>query len=293
MSQHVVICHLQAVEMEAARSAGRTDCSLSLDLGRHRQVLRLTPDGVLSPEGLLLPWEEIEWVKDHPKGCFFWQGDHFEELYGLSENTGWTYRLVPTTEAPALHLAGFTMHRMEGISPRQGAMEMVHALGSPRGDVLDTATGLGYAAIGLSEQARKVVTIERDPAVRDLCRQNPWSQDLFTAANIDLRLGDSAELIPAMDDDSFAAVLHDPPSMSLAGDLYGGPFYRQLYRILKPDGRLFHYIGDPRSSFGSSVTKGVIRRLGEAGFVKIEQKPKAFGIMARKEGRFQRGRHTR
>jgi predicted methyltransferase len=169
----------------------------------------------------------------------------------------------------------------------------VHALGSPKGDVLDTATGLGYAAIGLAEQARRVVTIERDPAVRELCRWNPWSEELFSSDHIELLLGDSAELIPDMADEAFGAILHDPPSMSLAGDLYGGPFYRQLYRILKPDGRLFHYIGDPKSAFGNSVTKGVIRRLGEAGFVKIEPKTRAFGIVAHKAGRVLRGRRKK
>ena len=211
----------------------------------------------------------------------------------MSETTGWTWRLVPTKEAPALHLAGFTMHRMEGITPRQGALEMVNALGHPRGDILDTATGLGYAAIALAEQGRKVVSVERDPAVRDLCRQNPWSSELFSRSNIELLLGDSGELIPAMADDSFGAVLHDPPSMSLAGDLYSGAFYRELYRLLKFGGRLFHYIGDPRSAFGSGVTKGVIRRLGEAGFEKIELKPRAFGLTARKENRFKSGRRNR
>jgi len=167
---------------------------------------------------------------------------------------------------------------------------MVHALGHPKGDVLDTATGLGYAAIGLAGQARKVVSIERDLAVRELCKQNPWSEELFSLPNIELFLGDSAELVPTFADDSFGSVLHDPPSMSLAGELYGGAFYKELYRVLKFGGRLFHYIGDPKSAFGSSVTKGVIKRLGEAGFVKTELKPRAFGLVAYKEGRFKRGR---
>ena len=93
--------------------------------------------------------------------------------------------------------------------------------------------------------------------------------------------------------DTFGAVLHDPPSMSLAGDLYSGVFYRELYRVLKFGGRLFHYIGDPRSAFGSGVTRGVIRRLGEAGFVKIELKPRAYGLTARKEDRFRAGKRGR
>lgn len=289
MNPEIVVSHHQAMELLQARTERQQTLTASLDLGCSRIELSLDGEGLLTASGERIPWTEIERVAGQTKGCFLWRGDGFEELYGLSETTGWTWRLVPTREAPALHLAGFAMHRMEGISPRQGAQEMVHALGSPKGDVLDTATGLGYAAIGLSRQARQVLSIERDPAVREICRHNPWSAELFSRPNIELLLGDSTELIATMADNSFAAVLHDPPSMSLAGDLYGGAFYRQLYRVVKSGGRLFHYIGDPKSSLGSSVTRGVIRRLGEAGFVKIETRPRAFGLIAHKEGRFQRG----
>ncbi len=293
MACNVLICHVQAQEMEDARIGGQKEMKGSLDLGRTRQFLGLNDQGLLVEGAVLIPWSEIKRVLDHPKGCFVWRGDAFEELYGLSETSGWTYRLVPTLDAPALHLAGFTMHRMDGISPYKGAIEMVHALGSPKGDVLDTAGGLGYAALGLSENARRVLSIELDPAVRELCRQNPWSADIFWRPNIELLLGDSAELIRDMADESFGAVLHDPPSVSLAGELYSAAFYRELYRILKCGGSVFHYIGDPKSAFGSSVTRGVMRRISEAGFVKIEAKPRAFGLLARKEGRFQRGRRGR
>ncbi len=69
---------------------------------------------------------------------------------------------------------------------------------------------------------------------------------------------------------------------SLAGDLYSGEFYRDLYRLLKRRGRLFHYIGDLESRSGRNVVKGVVRRLGEAGFARIVRKPGAFGVVAYK-----------
>lgn len=293
MSRFLVVSHFEVKAIEAAREAGCLEMTASFDLGKSLLSVNLSQEGVAVDRDLVIPWAELTRVSAQEKGCFVWRGSAFEELFSLSETTGWTARLVPTGEAPALHLAGFTMHRMDGISPRKGALEMVNALGAPKGDVLDCATGLGYAAIALARKARTVVSIERDPLVRELSALNPWSEDLFRLPNIQLLSGDSAELIPGMDSDSFAAVLHDPPSLSLAGDLYGGEFYRQLYRILKSGGRLFHYIGDPKSSFGSSVTRGVIRRLGEAGFVKIEPKARAFGLTALKEGRFQRGRRGR
>jgi uncharacterized protein len=76
--------------------------------------------------------------------------------------------------------------------------------------------------------------------------------------------------------------LHDPPAFNLAGDLYAGDFYRELHRVLTRKGYLFHYIGDPESKSGATVTRGVIKRLQEAGFARIERKPRAFGVVAYK-----------
>jgi hypothetical protein len=67
---------------------------------------------------------------------------------------------------------------------------------------------------------------------------------------------------------------------SLAGDLYSGEFYRELYRVMRRKGRLFHYVGDLDSRSGRNVVKGVARRLEEAGFSRIVRKPGAFGVVA-------------
>jgi predicted methyltransferase len=70
---------------------------------------------------------------------------------------------------------------------------------------------------------------------------------------------------------------------SLAGDLYSLAFYQQAIRVLKHNGRIFHYIGDPESKTGVRVTAGVIRRLQEAGFRRVRRAPRAFGVVAYKE----------
>ena len=120
-------------------------------------------------------------------------------------------------------------------------------LGRARGRALDTATGLGYTAIELARAGFDVVTVELDPAAIDLARRNPWSAALFRNEGIRLVQGDVAQAVASFADREFAAVLHDPPTRQLAGELYSGAFYRQLRRILKPGGRLFHYVGDPAS----------------------------------------------
>jgi predicted methyltransferase len=70
---------------------------------------------------------------------------------------------------------------------------------------------------------------------------------------------------------------------SLAGDLYSLAFYQEAVRVLKPSGRIFHYIGDPESKSGARTTAGVIRRLQEAGFQRVNHAARAFGVVAYKK----------
>ncbi|HRW51172.1 MAG TPA: spermine synthase, partial [Caldilinea sp.] len=79
---------------------------------------------------------------------------------------------------------------------------------------------------------------------------------------------------------SFDAIIHDPPMFSLAGELYSLAFYRELLRVLRRGGRLFHYIGNPESKSGATVTRGVVRRLTEAGFRRVQERAQAFGVVA-------------
>ncbi|MGZ3610849.1 MAG: class I SAM-dependent methyltransferase, partial [Ktedonobacteraceae bacterium] len=84
------------------------------------------------------------------------------------------------------------------------------------------------------------------------------------------------------EDSSFSRIIHDPPTFSLAGELYSGVFYQQLFRVLKRGGRLYHYIGDPQSKASGGVTKGALRRLQEAGFARVVRRLEAYGVVAYK-----------
>jgi len=95
-------------------------------------------------------------------------------------------------------------------------------------------------------------------------------------------VGDSFDQIEELEDESFSRIIHDPPMFSLAGELYSGAYYRQLYRVMQRKGRLFHYIGDLSSRSGRNVVKGVTRRLQESGFTRIVRRPEAFGVVAYK-----------
>jgi predicted methyltransferase len=179
-------------------------------------------------------------------------------------------------------VAGFPMHRIKASDPLRDTHRMIAALAPIHGRVLDTATGLGYTAIELARSAASVLTIELDPAAQEIARRNPWSRELFANARIEQRTGDACQVVPTLADGTFERVLHDPPTFALAGELYSEEFYRELYRVLKRGGKLFHYIGDPNSKSGRSVTRGVMARLKYVGFAGVAKREQAFGIIASK-----------
>lgn len=275
-----VLSRFQAAELLQAQGAGQALAMTSLDLGLSRREVVLDADGVHAEGRLLLAWPQLHAIAASDNGCFRVSDNGCEEIRAFSESSQRPCRLFPTAEAPGLMIAGFTMHRFKGITPRRAALEMVRAAAPVRGRVLDTATGLGYTAIAAAASAVEVVTIEFDPGAVEMARANPWSQALFHNPAIRCLLGDSSEEIGKFPDNHFSVIIHDPPSMSLAGDLYAGTFYQQAWRVLANNGRMFHYLGDPGSSLGGRVTQGVMQRLRAAGFRRIVPKPIAYGVLA-------------
>lgn len=275
-----VLSHVQLVPLWDARRAGATLARVSLDLGLTQTDVALDAEGMNLPGGGHLGWSALEEIRDQTNSCFQVEGDVLTPIRGLSSYSQRIFQLMPTPRAPAMLVAGFTMHRFRDVDPYEGATRMVRALSPLRGRLLDTATGLGYAAIEAAKFAEAVVTIELDPAAQAMVRANPWSQPLLSDPKVTQLIGDSAQVIKTFEDESFSAVLHDPPAVNLAGELYAESFYVQVHRVLRRGGRFFHYIGDPRSSSGGRTTKGVVRRLQSAGFERVSPKPDAFGVLA-------------
>lgn len=277
-----ILSRFQTRALLAARERGESHAETSLDLGRTRAHVSWDAAGIDLPTRGRLGWEDVERVDQAENVCFRITDGAVEPIRGYSEETHRTYQLMPTEGAPALLISGFVMHRIRDVSPDEGAARMVRALGPIRGRLLDTATGLGYAALAASRQATAVVTIELDPWAQEMARQNPWSQELFVSDKITQWIGDSSQLIQNCETASFNCVLHDPPAINLAGELYAEAFYAQAWRVLSRGGRFFHYIGDPTSASGGRVTQGVLKRLTSAGFSKVTPHPEAFGVLAYK-----------
>jgi uncharacterized protein len=278
-----VLSHYQLGALWAARASNATSAALSLDLGRTQTTVTLDVEGAVLPSGVRLPWAALETVREQDSVCFALTPDGLEPIRAFSEDSQRIFQLMPTMHAPAMLIAGFTMHRFRDTSPAEGAALMVRALSPLRGRLLDTATGLGYAAIEAAKYAQEVVTVELDPMAQAMARANPWSKELFDNPKITQKMGNSAQLIEQLESGSFSAVLHDPPAVNLAGELYAESFYTEVLRVLGRGGRFFHYIGDPHSSSGARTTKGVVRRMQSAGFARVVPKPDAFGVLAVKD----------
>lgn len=277
-----VLSHYQANELLEARGSGREIQTTSLDLGLTLIEATLESGGVRFPQGILLTWQQVAAIQDAENSCFLVDGDTIQKIQFFSETSNQLFSLYPTEGAPTMLVSGIPMHRIKDIDPHHDTLEKIKAIHPLTGRVLDTATGLGYTAIEAAKSARFVVTIEIDPTALMVARHNPWSQTLFDNPRIQQIRGDSFELTPAMKEGSFDCIIHDPPAINLYGELYSGEFYKHLYRILRQRGKLFHYIGDPESRSGRSITRGVVRRLGEAGFKRVRRAPKAYGVVAYK-----------
>jgi predicted methyltransferase len=276
----VVISHFEAQALLEAKHRGLPTAHVSLDLGLTTTPLLLEESGVPLPGGQVLSWEVLENVRASDSQCFVIENNATRPIQFYSQETERVYSLYPTGSAPTMLVSGIPMHRIKDTDPHQDTLEKIRAARPVVGQVLDTATGLGYTAIQAAQTAAHVTTVELDPAALQVARLNPWSQALFDNPKITQVIGDSFEVVAGMEDASFTRILHDPPAFSLAGDLYSGEFYRQLHRVLRNHGIVFHYVGDPESKSGRSITAGVIRRLEQAGFRQVRRAPRAFGVTA-------------
>jgi predicted methyltransferase len=278
----IILSHYQARVLLEARREGRSAVAVSTDLNRTEVEAILGYEGVLFPADQSMVWNDLERIAQSETKCFIVQDRSVSVVQTFSETTQWARSLMPTTRAPTMLVSGVPMHRIQDTDPHRDTLKKIKTLAPVVGAVLDTATGLGYTAIEAARTADRVVTIEIDPACLEIARFNPWSAELFDNPKITQVIGDAYDEIEQFDDESFSRIIHDPPMFSLAGDLYSGDFYWQLHRVLRHRGRLFHYIGDLNSKSGQGVMRGVIRRLSEAGFSRVERRPEAFGVLVHK-----------
>jgi len=282
-----VLSHYQVRPLLGKRTlaeASPIDITISFDLGISQSAATISEKGLHFAGLEPIVWTDLDLIATEENAVFeVFDDGEVQKVSTFSEGLQRSYSLFPTLSAPTMLVSGITMHRIVDCDPHQDTLNKIKAFdGPPTGNVLDTTMGLGYTAIQAARTAASVTTIEIDPAVVEICRLNPWSQGLFDQDTIKRHLGHAWDIIETFKDGSFSAITHDPPMFNMAGELYSLEFYKELYRVLGQRGKLFHYIGNPNSKSGARVTRGVIKRLKEAGFSKVTKKEQAFGVLAAK-----------
>ncbi|MGE0115405.1 MAG: SAM-dependent methyltransferase [Steroidobacteraceae bacterium] len=246
-------------QLRSAVRAGVGTIECSLDLDRSTTTVAVDAEGWIW-QGQRFPY--LETCKD--RTIYYWNGDGFQPV---ARFTNALIKLVPTEWGPpTFEIDGIKMLPTAKVSPYADAERKVGLI-QPRGKaILDTCGGMGYfAAWCLQGQAARVLSYEKNPDVIWLRSLNPWSPAVGGA--LTLTQGDIAEQIATLPDASVDAILHDPPRFGIAGELYSQVFYDHLARVLKRNGRLFHYTGTPNKlSSGRDVPNEVSNRLRHAGF---------------------------
>ena len=265
--------------LEAINKGSPSVC-LSADLNLSEQSFSLDGQSLVLDDDNRLSISDLKKIVKKTQRIYLCRDG---EMDPLEDRSSGYYKLAPTSGAPLLEISGVKMHISKGTDPFKSASEMAQQAVHKGDKVLDCCSGLGYAAISAHRLgASEVLTIELSSAVMGLRAQNPWSSDLGNEGIVQ-RQGSSFELIATMPALSFDSVIHDPPRFSLAGELYSEEFYRQIYRVLRQGGRLFHYTGNPHVvKKGSGFVDGVMRRLKAAGFKNIERVEHLMGVKAQK-----------
>jgi predicted methyltransferase len=259
-----LICSPVAGRLLEGRRRGLRSVRTSLDLGRSYVEVELLEHGIRYGD-MELSWDNVGIAYSRGRDIYMIEGG---ELVPLSIASEHFYKLVLVKwgKPPTLEIDGIHMHRILDVTPDVDSEMKVALLGSIRcGRVLDVCTGLGYTAIAaLRRGACSILTIEKDENVLRLAALNPWSWELEDD-RVELMIGDAFEVVDKFENE-FDAVIHDPPRIPLAGNLYSLEFYRKLAKALKPGGRIVHYIGQPGIHRGRRMWKGVLERLRQAGF---------------------------
>ena len=261
---------------------GRNGCfKTTLDLGVSWREVCVEDNKVIIGDDII----DLESIKlKHEDHIVFYSK---KDLYVVEKRTRKGYyklKAIALDKAPTLEINGIHMHRVTGIDPWTDALSKVRKLGVKPGDkVLDTCLGLGYTAINiLLRGASRVYSVEIDENVIWIAEHNPWSHKL-SDQRLTIFKGGVTEIVEIFEEGFFDKILHDPPRYSSStGDLYSLTFYKELYRILKPGGKLYHYTGEPHRHGGPSIVKGIGDRLRKAGFYPVVYDKTTQGYIAYK-----------
>ncbi|MGB9638213.1 MAG: methyltransferase domain-containing protein [bacterium] len=243
--------------------------NLDLNLTNKQYRVYLEKDGIYFPQvNLKLDYDLVKKYSKKEELLYLIREDGIIPLIFFENKS---YRILSTIP-PSLEIDGIRMHTTNVSNEIDQKIEILKIKKGQK--VLDTCCGFGYTATAAAKKGAKVITIELDPFVIKLAKLNPYSKNLFDNKNIILILGDSTKILKNNIEDYFDVIIHDPPKLSpKTGNLYSNELYIIFYKLLKPNGVLFHYIGNPGKKYrNKDLLHTISKRLSEIGFkVKKDQ----------------------
>ena len=247
--------------MFSSREARAVTLECSLDLQLSTSTIEIGPID-WAWDGRRYPYPE----RFKERTVYYW-ADAERAFQPAAQFSSSLIKLVPTEwGAPTFEIDGIKMLPSAKISPFEDAQTKVALIQPKDKTILDTCAGLGYfGAWCVRGGAKQIESYEVNAGVLWLRSINPWSP--ATAPPLRLIQEDVTRAVTTLDAGSVDAILHDPPRFGIAGELYSLSFYRQLARVLRRRGRLFHYTGTPNKlTSGRDVPNEVAKRLRYAGF---------------------------
>ena len=278
----MIITHYVANQLLEAKKAGLEKAEISLDLNKSKSEIKINEDSFIFPDSQKLDDVQLKKVIKNDTSCFLIKENSLLKIQLFSEDTNRFYKLVPTKDAPTIEISGIRMHVTKGMTPVQDTEKKIESIMPLKGMILDTCMGLGYTSILASQHADFVFTCEKDENVIEIALYNPWSKELFNNKKISIIKAGIFEQIKLFKSSMFDAIIHDPPRLSLATQIYSLEFYKEIFRVLKTNGKLYHYIGSPGSRFRKiNLAGNVMKRLRSVGFASI--KKAHYGVIASKQ----------
>ena len=278
----MIINSVQALKLLEANKKGLKEAEISLDLNKTLSKVKIQNNEFVFPDNQKLEESQLKKPIKDDTSCFLVRGNALVKIQLFSNETNKFYKLVPTKDAPTIEISGIRMHATKDMTPMEDTRKKIESISPIKGNVLDTCMGLGYTAIAASKYADFVMTCERDENVMEIAKHNPWSIELFNNKKISILKTDVLGEIRIFKSSMFDAIIHDPPRLSLASELYSLDFYRQLFRVLKNKGKLYHYTGSPGSKNRKvNLAGNVSKRLKQAGFRNIQKAH--YGLTAAKQ----------
>lgn len=270
-------------------AAAKDEATVSLDLGRTRTAIKINRN-IVDIGDQKIPKDLFKNLKEH--FLYALEDNQVKRIAFFAEDTQTYYKLVPPTthrlqptthqDWPTFTLSSTPMHRSTHISPKEDTKRKIKLVSPIKGNVLDTCCGSGYTAIVAAKYADEVHTFEKDDHVLRLAEYNPYSQELFTNKKIHLHEQDITEGIKNFKNNTFDRAIHDPPTFKRAPELYHPDLYEELYRVMKPNGILYHYAPLPDKTKGRQFYLLILKKLKKTGFRDVQYNEGASGIRATK-----------